>query len=1111
VSAEPGPAGGIVYQPYISVFSWLSDVRPLRTGQGQFHDDVTSSFSTFCETYRRGVEERQRLQAGANGLARIAKDERMDEWVLRPACLDSLGASDALTVVLMDDFDPMLRMASEIDLPIDRMMLGFCPTISSLGLSRFVLATATGAKPRCPFVEVHELVEDLRKAEPGSDSNPFLVLSLFKVGGLGALGRSLVRESTIFEAMAKRIIQVSESLVEQIESPGLNNLEITRLDLDTYECAVVEGQGAESVLLLIACRNLSIAYSFIAALRGLTYGDLESLDRARLSSPRPDFDDERLPRAFVRVHDQGQARESGSTRDSSVVESLGLSSNHVFAASMSTVALLAMAFRDPTRFDIRGWVDAQARVGCCPGHEIDGGRLLAGSLRRRRSVEVDEPPKILVGALDLSSPIEDRTASRENGVPTRGLLESLFGLLESFRAEGEECGESGLLQSSTVLSVPFPDFVLRAVEKKRHYPVLKVLEKLGRTPLQPRGGTSTRSLPKWQTLLHDGTRRWQLPLTLCRSIELVFKKYARALENPHLFDVVIDLQDAIAALYEALTPAQPEHAIPRTETSIRELSHVVQALQNALGQRMTTRPNSEASDWAVDFRGSLQRLVLALDAPLKSGIGLLRWCYRSLDVFHEGAIPSVRSSDRMWGEPPDGPRVCAVTRFGLEPRPVCRQLLIGSPGVFARVDMNVGQLFHPSHMILLFHEAFHFIYGMHPELQALRDLWNRSYAVASTEHTRKIRTAADEHREEVFAEILTLLFVFGGNWRLYRVFTLSKFFYDPISLADSLDGRKLRLLETLFRVFLVSAPARQLVQDFHRFDEHDELRLDDICDPMEWPDTHPWRSEHPTGRTLSERFVRFCRKYSHLVPEDWGLFGSSPDAALMLRFEALYEMTQEEEFVLWERALEIYKHFARQTPWGLSSQRGAPDSLSPGGSNSPGNETSSRPRSRASIRRVFRESFDLARDSSDEIYEKLRLEQQSLDRAAVPGGVENPAMYPRLLELVAICETFYDYAWFCFDEIRSELDRVANGNSSPKRFHVRRDRDGNVRVDSRPSVKLLLDRRYGGQYCYDPETRRRRIVRKVLVFKMLQNMSVRQRARRLSQLLEGVVRFGVET
>ena len=132
-------------------------------------------------------------------------------------------------------------------------------------------------------------------------------------------------------------------------------------------------------------------------------------------------------------------------------------------------------------------------------------------------------------------------------------------------------------------------------------------------------------------------RQYGLPVSLRRTIEHLYQVFAATLGDPFLFDSVLDLYDAFATFHAILVKYLPE--LRRQETGrgpkeelgaldqgrVEQLAHFVDALQNALSHRIQKAyPEPHIRETGIDFRAGLNQTILASDAVLTSGVGLLR-------------------------------------------------------------------------------------------------------------------------------------------------------------------------------------------------------------------------------------------------------------------------------------------------------------------------------------------------------------------------------------------------------------------------------------------------------------------------------------------------------
>jgi len=195
------------------------------------------------------------------------------------------------------------------------------------------------------------------------------------------------------------------------------------------------------------------------------------------------------------------------------------------------------------------------------------------------------------------------------------------------------------------------------------------------------------------------------------------------------------------------------------------LSDLVEAIQNAMAHRLYVQPNVEAQDWSVDFRGGLNQLVAAIDTPLKCGVGLLKWCHLSdfgrVDRRQEDVSRADRETVRLGG----------VTCLSLRPRTVCQRLELVDEQTkpIIRVDLNVGHVFHPAVLVDYIHEASHLLWDALDRPGEMME--DESEDVNSAAGSR----ANAERCHEIFAELLTHLFVFGADWEMFQRYYMIRY------------------------------------------------------------------------------------------------------------------------------------------------------------------------------------------------------------------------------------------------------------------------------------------------------------------------------------------------
>jgi hypothetical protein len=231
--------------------------------------------------------------------------------------------------------------------------------------------------------------------------------------------------------------------------------------------------------------------------------------------------------------------------------------------------------------------------------------------------------------------------------------------------------------------------------------------------------------------------------------------FATVIADPFLFDSVLDLYDTFGTLHSILTEVLPERrrselGISRADKRsgwlppldgqrVEHLSSLVDALHNALSHRVAKAyPENQIRDMATDFRGGLNQILLAADAPLMCGLGLVRKY-----VMSYGQSPVPRTA------------LGGLTRISFLPG--IRAWPLGLPATtdmrLVFVDADVPNVLHAPSYADYLHECAHFI------LPALRQKGLADAAPADDLQRDRV--------EEIFAMLITHVFIFGNDSRSF--------------------------------------------------------------------------------------------------------------------------------------------------------------------------------------------------------------------------------------------------------------------------------------------------------------------------------------------------------
>jgi len=1112
-------AFGICYRPYVAMVAFFDDAHAFRIAPrfgGRVFDRIATAFTKECVSKREALERNFGDYRSACGSAQEGVE--LPSYLYKPAYAFTFGHTDMISIVLLDDFDPFLHLAGKHDPPMEQVNLAFCPTLESLGLSD----GAPNRDPELPsaLVELEDLLQphpDAEKDDRGNfrfafqECNPLVTVSRLKVGGLGILGNGLSIQRATFRAMARKIEEVRGKLRRKQESGDeqLTALDIHEEDIRDVLVVLLDGIGSEDILICIFSKNYSVALSIVTALRNLTFGELAAEDEPELELVRLS-EYRRVHDGIVRVvrqaeeelrGDEAARREAGEKPEDARpanAESDSMGRNHLFAATYTCLGVNRRAFERPDKSVIHGVAEVYARVNVNPGHfkaVEDGTRLALDSFSDNPELQVAEIDqswrqfhRFMVGRYDYDFSLAWGGKERYAPIPIKVFFRRTASMMELFTEVSKESGETGVMDVSSGMVIPFPRWegeegLLRGVAKGHRplIPALAMIRDALFTPPRdkPRRAEDAEREPETLCVetLREAMQRLGVPSPLRGTIEYMYGNYAKCLADPLFFEGVLDLYDTFRELHWTVTEFLPgeqdrfREELPGPKgrrgalsdgffdsDMVDALGDFVDALQNAATHRISVRPSMEMCDWAIDFRGGLNQLVAAADVPLKCGIGLWKYCRRS--EFGRNRVHPSPST------PPKGHRVGAVTRLTFHLNVGCRHVrfLPEHPRPMVQLDVNVAHIFNPAKSVEYLHEAAHLILEALDSEKKTRQVHraSRSTPKLPAEHNKLARDAYARRRHEIFADLLTHLFVFGADYELFRRYQMISYNAYHVSIAREEEITLIRLAERLLRCFMVSGPiedAAALSRDARAF-----------------PDAHPWLvdGDPPTLREgllepLCERFLGFAEEigpfFSHFhrfwnVP----LKREAAESLFRERFKQLCPDVASECAGLWKYAVQIYKGFARDAfPWNAEGGR---DALS--------------------------EAILASLESGQACV------QAEFDRRYRENDNGNPREYA-LDPLTVVCQLLYAYIGTCY--AAPELFDPERG------IHLLRSPEGEVVYEPespdgrRGWNPFQLDHSNPRHFCSDPERRSDRLRREIVVLKQLWDLSTLLRARRLTDII----------
>lgn len=1043
---------GIAYHPYLALFCVFNDALTIRMGKTEHPDldqNVSRQIATAAWRYRKKIQRNLADFCAATSCS----ESELGPHFYNPAYSLCFGSADGLAAILLDDFDPFLRITGEQSLPIDQASLALCPTLSSLGLKsdgdspfkEFDQLLGKGGTPTEVSGQAESLSDEQKLYECHTHgyqaTQPLQVLTRFKTNGIGALGDGLLFQRALFRAMARRISRTMEGLLRNKNEHSVTSLEITEDCIRNLSIVFADLQSCEDTAVYISCQNYSVAFTLIQALRCLTYGDLVS-------------DGDRQVQQWVRkVNGDSPQRAilSCLPRGSS---SSNLLANHCFCSSYSIAGVSETTFHEENP-NCSGLSEVYARLDISPGHFVnatDRARKALATFNGPKAEPYDRPEtlefssgdyqRILVGRHDYDfsfAHMSDDTNNQVLRVPS--VIRRMRALFEQFSLEaGPKSlrGTTGVLGSSSWLVIPIPSLLapntIASLVPTDHLPIKAILRDIraGLFGNNFRTGALDEVVsPLSVDKLTEEMRRVRLPLTLRRTIEYLFQNFANSLGDLYLFDSVLDLYDVYRVLHQLLTVELPDQ-MKREPTStlswkvIHVLCELIDSVQNATAHRLHFEPNTELHDWAVDFRGGLNRLVMGADAASKCGIGLVRWCSES--DFGNHNLESASRDKPMAG----------VTRLTFRPGVTCKPYRIGSVSL-ARLDMNVGHIFNVVEFGEYIHEAAHLI----------QELMYESHSHAENLPTRD-PSASNSSRfvrnNEIFAETLSCFFVYGTNWESFERFYWWRYSIHTVSVGSTTKETLTYFAEAALRAFCVSLLFQTSTSLRYGIDPH-PLNADlGTVEDTSLPPHYRRRFEDFLKRAYVF-FVGYGDLKSEITDVDF-------EDEMNKTFEKLVFQTLRDAVLLWEAAAKVYKTFASSKhPWNADGddpevgRRGLSDAID--------------------------KCFDSGQACVSETFKTIQNEERDVDELAI------------VVQLISAYTSSF-------------LDKVKHSHG----LHLERDAEGKVTYRHRDAWNdFQIERGNPRPFSPLPAVRRDRLTREIVSLKSLWNISTKMRGRRLQDIV----------
>ena len=157
-------------------------------------------FISKCAKYRNDIDRNARDFTQANRL-RAEESVSVADYLFEPVCYLPFGHADSLSIVLLDDIDPIHYLTSDIRTTVEEVCLALCPKVES-----FYAGGTDGV-----LCDLHTLLSIKTKPRrhkggtvalslehPFQRATPLLIFSKLKVDGLIAVGPSLLFQQVLF-------------------------------------------------------------------------------------------------------------------------------------------------------------------------------------------------------------------------------------------------------------------------------------------------------------------------------------------------------------------------------------------------------------------------------------------------------------------------------------------------------------------------------------------------------------------------------------------------------------------------------------------------------------------------------------------------------------------------------------------------------------------------------------------------------------------------------------------------------------------------------------------------------------------------------------------------
>ena len=585
-------------------------------------------------------------------------ENHISSYLYSPASFVSFGFTDNVSFVACSDFDPVIDITTNIDIPIKQATVAFCPSLKSLNLYKSEYSN---------LFEISEIFNKTRKVDNFGlishdffNSRPLFTITYFRLSGLAALGPGLLFQEAIFKEIGKRV----EKALSELRAD--DRLQIEEEDIENFACILIDPQGWADIGTLMFANNYSLIAYVLMELRNITFNDIYKTSKEIYGSDVLEVAVKEFgifeKISKIDLEYKNKKKRKDFNNEHSCCEHY-LRNNHVFSATHTTAGMTHDAFFSNSNKDkkglYKGYINANPTFNFSPGHVQD---FLKDAQKEKKSSLFDKLSDkkldsnyqwVQFGQFDLTEKCSFTPEKIELMPLFRvvNVIKKLF--LWPFHCNTyENIGEKDwqfhkpLNQLRTDLSIPIP-LLKHNNSIGEHIHIKPILSEIKNYMFSHHiGNEKGKKGPFSILILKDVIKNLRIPAPLSSSILYIFVDFVKCFKDPNLFYNILDLYDTYNAFYHYLvdkldceikTKIKQEDVQDNelfielaklsflSDRDCYELTEISCGLENALHHR--TRMTYSSSEWwnrVIDFKGEVNQLINAADVPLKCGLSILR-------------------------------------------------------------------------------------------------------------------------------------------------------------------------------------------------------------------------------------------------------------------------------------------------------------------------------------------------------------------------------------------------------------------------------------------------------------------------------------------------------